>query len=190
MLFPDADRTLELVPHCSSVSRTGWVGDHDIRPLSDQGHQQADALVAALGTDVDAIFSSPALRCRQTVEPLARAANRPIETLEELAEGDGFRKPEAWTEGPLAPMAGPVAGAWAAGRMLRALTIMVDRGAGGRVVASSHGDVIPVLLATLSGISSTPLPRLVPRGGWFRIRLVQGTVAITAHDGVSTHASG
>lgn len=188
MLLGGADFALELVPHCSSAPRDGWVGDHDVRPLSNLGRQQAHALVAALGTDIDAIFSSPALRCRQTVEPLARAANRPVETLAELAEGDGFREPAAWTQGLLAPMAGPAAGAWAAGRMLRALMIMCDRYAGGRVVACSHGDVIPVLLATLCSVSSTPLPRLVDRGGWFGVRLAGGAVAITVRGGVATPA--
>ncbi|WP_146103592.1 histidine phosphatase family protein [Nonomuraea solani] len=48
------------------------MGDHDV--LSDLGKRQAGALVAAIRTDVDGVFSSPALRRRQTVEPLARAA--------------------------------------------------------------------------------------------------------------------
>ncbi len=37
--------------------------------------------------DVQRILTSPYMRCRQTVEPLARALGRPIEERPELAEG-------------------------------------------------------------------------------------------------------
>ncbi len=65
---------VELVPHCSAVAREGWAGDHDDRPLTEQGHRQAAALAAALGTGIDAVYASPALRCRQSVMPVAMAA--------------------------------------------------------------------------------------------------------------------
>jgi broad specificity phosphatase PhoE len=86
MPFADHRLTLELVPHCASVARDGWVGSHDDRPLSDQGRAQAERLVGELGADVDAIYSSPALRCRETVAPLAKAAGQNVVTLDALAE--------------------------------------------------------------------------------------------------------
>jgi 8-oxo-dGTP diphosphatase len=69
MASPAAQLTIELVPHCTSVVRDGWTGSHDVRPLAELGMRQAAALVAAIGTDVDGIYSSPAARCRQTVSP-------------------------------------------------------------------------------------------------------------------------
>jgi broad specificity phosphatase PhoE len=53
-------------------------------------------------------------------------------------------------------------GAWAAGRMLRAVTLMMDTHPRGRVVAASHGDVIPVLLAALSGSFGIPRAASLP----------------------------
>jgi broad specificity phosphatase PhoE len=61
-----AQLTVELVPHCTSVARSGWTDSHDVRPLAELGLRQAAALVPEIGTDVDAIYSSPAERCRQT----------------------------------------------------------------------------------------------------------------------------
>lgn len=78
--------TLELVPHCASVSPDGWDGDHLIHPLTELGHQQAETLVAAVGPNVDAIYSSPALRCLQTVQPLATAAGLPVRVVPELLD--------------------------------------------------------------------------------------------------------
>jgi 8-oxo-dGTP diphosphatase len=71
MALPAAQQlTLELVPHCMSVARDGWAGSHDVRPLTEAGMRQAEALVAAIGADVDGIYSSPTARCRQTVGPV------------------------------------------------------------------------------------------------------------------------
>jgi hypothetical protein len=55
MALPATQLTLELVPHCTSVTREGWTGSHDVRPLAELGLRQAAALVAAIGTDVDGI---------------------------------------------------------------------------------------------------------------------------------------
>ncbi|MEU6721879.1 histidine phosphatase family protein [Nonomuraea sp. NPDC046802] len=174
---------LELVPHTSSMPRTGWVGDHDLRPLSERGRRQADALVTAIGTDVDAVFSSPALRCRQTVAPLAEAAGHTVECLDTLAETERSPQPPDWADGVLAPMAEPLGGAWSAGRMMRAMAIMSGRHEGGRVVAASHGDSIPLVLTTLCALFDVPLPPAIDRGGWYTIRLDQGRATVTAHPG-------
>jgi 8-oxo-dGTP diphosphatase len=64
--------------------------------------------------------------------------------------------------------------------MLRALRGMLDRHPGGRVVASSHGDVIPVLLATVCGAYEVAVPEPVERGGWYRLRFGAGTVTVAA----------
>jgi broad specificity phosphatase PhoE len=172
---------LELVPHCASVSRHGWTDDHSVRPLSPLGHEQARALVAGIGTDITAIYSSPTVRCRQTLAPLSDAAHLPVEDLPELIETDDFAEPAAWISGVFAPIAGPLGGAWAAGRGLRALTIMAERHRDERIVAASHGDIIPSLLATLCAAYGVAVPAIVPRGGWYTIRIGSGNCTIGAN---------
>jgi 8-oxo-dGTP diphosphatase len=185
MALPAAQLTVELVPHCTSVTRDGWTGSHDVRPLAELGMRQAAALVAAIGTDVDGIYSSPTARCRQTVGPLAAAAGLPVHDLAELYEADDFGEPLAGTQGVPDLMVRALGGAWAAGRMLRAVAVMMDAHPCGRAVAASHGDVIPVLLAALSSAFGIPRPRHVGRGGWYTLQFALGDLAITAHDPVS-----
>jgi 8-oxo-dGTP diphosphatase len=184
MALPAARLTIELVPHCTSVVRDGWTGSHDVRPLAELGMRQAAALVAAIGTDVDGIYSSPAARCRQTVGPLAAAARLPVQDLAELYEAGDFGQPAAGT--PRVPdlMVRAVGGAWAAGRMLRAVAMMMDAHPGGRAVAASHGDVIPVLLAALGSAFAIPRPGHVGRGGWYTLQFAPRDLVITAHDPV------
>jgi broad specificity phosphatase PhoE len=55
------------------------------------------ALVDAIGTDLTAVYSSPAARCRQTVGPLAAAAGLPVHDLGELYEAGDFGQPAAGT---------------------------------------------------------------------------------------------
>ncbi len=143
--------TLELVPHCSSVPREGWDGAHRVRPLSERGHVQAHALVGALGADVDAIYSSPAVRCTQTVGPIAEAAGLVVTELPELYEAAGFWEPAEWTHGIFAPVGMAIGGGWSAGQVVRALALMARDHPGGRVVASSHGDVVPAGTVTMVG---------------------------------------
>jgi 8-oxo-dGTP diphosphatase len=185
MALPAARLILELVPHCTSVPREGWTGSHDVRPLAELGRRQAAALVAAIGTDVDGIYSSPTTRCRQTVGPLAVAAGLPVHDLAELYEAGDFDEPAAGT--PQVPdlMVRALGGAWAAGRMLRAVEVMMDAHPRGRAVAASHGDVIPVLLAALSSAFAIPRPRHVGRGGWYTLQFAPGDLGVSAHDPVS-----
>lgn len=65
--------------------------------------------------------------------------------------------------------------------MLRALTLMIGAYPGGRVVAASHGDVIPVLLATLSSAFGIPRAAPVDRGGWYSLRFAPDGLAVTSH---------
>jgi 8-oxo-dGTP diphosphatase len=182
MVLPPTSLTLELVPHCTSVARDGWTGSHDVRPLAELGMRQAQALVAAIGPGLDGVYSSPAQRCRQTVAPIAAAAGLPVRDLAELHEAGDFGEPAA-DEGQVPElMARALGGAWAAGRMLRAVALIMGAHPGGRAVAASHGDVIPVLLATLSSALAIPRPRHVGRGGWYTLRFAAGGLVITPHD--------
>jgi broad specificity phosphatase PhoE len=61
-----------LVRHAYAGNKTNWRHDDGLRPLTDRGLAQADALVETLADDdIAVVWSSPAVRCRQTVEPLA-----------------------------------------------------------------------------------------------------------------------
>jgi 8-oxo-dGTP diphosphatase len=185
MVLPCAQAlTVELIPHCTSVVREGWIGSHDVRPLAELGIRQAKALVAAIGGNVDGIYSSPTARCRQTVEPLAASGGLPVNDLAELYEAGDFGEPAAGIDEIPELIVHALGGAWAAGRMLRAVAIMMDAHPGGRVVAASHGDVVPVLVAALASAAGIPRPRYVGRGGWYTLQLAAGDVAITAHDPV------
>jgi 8-oxo-dGTP diphosphatase len=146
--------------------------------------RQAEALVAAIGADVDGIYSSPTARCRQTVGPLAAAVGLPVNDLAELHEAWDFGEPTTGAAEIPDLMVRALGGAWAAGRMLRAVAIMMDAYPGGRVVAASHGDVVPVLLAALASAFGLPRRRHVGRGGWYTLRFASGDLAVTPHDPV------
>jgi 8-oxo-dGTP diphosphatase len=181
----DADLTVELIPHCESVARAGWTASHDVRPLSDLGHRQAAALVSALGDGIDAIYSSPTARCRQTVGPLAAATGLQILDLAELYEAGDFSEPAAAEFDEPNLMVHAIGGAWAAGRMIRGLETMLAGRRGGRVVAASHGDVIPVLIAALSNSYGVGRPEHVGRGGWYTLLFRPGSLTLDAHDPVT-----
>jgi phosphohistidine phosphatase SixA len=77
-----------LVRHARAGRRQGWKGPDDLRPLSKVGRRQSDSIVAAFeDRTVERIISSPYVRCRQTVEPLAATHHQPVELADALAEG-------------------------------------------------------------------------------------------------------
>jgi phosphohistidine phosphatase SixA len=80
------------IRHAKAGSRSHWEQDDRIRPLSKSGIKQAEALVSVLASyPISAVFSSPYVRCVQTVEPLARARRLAITETASLAEGAGLR---------------------------------------------------------------------------------------------------
>jgi 8-oxo-dGTP diphosphatase len=82
-----------LVRHAHAGSKAGWDGPDLARPLSATGRRQAAGLVARLRHyPVRRILCSPADRCRQTVEPLARQRGLAVEATDLLgvdATADG-----------------------------------------------------------------------------------------------------
>jgi phosphohistidine phosphatase SixA len=61
-----------LVRHADAGLRSAWRGADEWRGLTSVGHEQARALADRLaGLPVQRILSSPSMRCRQTVVPLA-----------------------------------------------------------------------------------------------------------------------
>jgi len=80
--------TIYLVRHAKAGSRRQWKGDDELRPLSKAGRTQARALAKRLsGAGVARIVSSPYVRCRETVEPLADKSGVELEVSDALAEG-------------------------------------------------------------------------------------------------------
>jgi 8-oxo-dGTP diphosphatase len=79
-----------VVRHAKAGDREDWDGDDRLRPLTEAGHRQAQALADRLRIQrIDTILSSPYVRCVQTVEPLAAKLNVPIEPRKDLEEGAG-----------------------------------------------------------------------------------------------------
>lgn len=83
---------LLLLRHATAGHRKPDVDEAEdrLRPLDGRGHRQADALPALYaGFDIARLLTSPYVRCRQSVEPLAEALGLPVEDRGELAEGAG-----------------------------------------------------------------------------------------------------
>lgn len=86
---------LLLVRHAWAGDRNKWEGDDRLRPLDERGRGQSLALVEQLARfPIDAILTSPYLRCAETVAPLAAARGLQAELRQELGEerqySDGF----------------------------------------------------------------------------------------------------
>jgi 8-oxo-dGTP diphosphatase len=138
--------TIELVRHAKAHSRDRWWGKPDReRPLTEAGLDQSKALAREIlaGDPVTALWSSPFVRCVQTLQPLAAKTGLGVDTDDALAEAttlpvvDGG---DAW-----------VAAAWLGGRAVAFVNRICDEHPDGRVVVCSHGDVVPALMAVLVG---------------------------------------
>jgi 8-oxo-dGTP diphosphatase len=89
------------IRHAKAGSRSHWQGDDRARPLSKSGVKQAEGLVSVLGSyAISAVFSSPYLRCVQTVEPLARARRLAVQETRHLAEGARLKGAYRFIEDP------------------------------------------------------------------------------------------
>jgi phosphohistidine phosphatase SixA len=70
-----------LVRHADAGDKRAWTGPDDDRPLSSTGHREAEGLAALLASfPVSEIVSSPAVRCWQTVQPLAEQRRLAVRT--------------------------------------------------------------------------------------------------------------
>lgn len=133
-----------LVRHAHAGDRADWRGDDRLRPLTEKGRLQSEALVASLNPwRITRILTSPYTRCRQTLEPLARARRMRIEETELLEEG---RDPAA---------------------TLRHLVHVAD-GHDHAVAACTHGDIIGGVLgaAQARGVDLGDEPRMQKASTW------------------------
>jgi probable phosphomutase (TIGR03848 family) len=161
--------TVILLRHGRSTSNTVHVlaGRSEGVDLDDKGREQAAELVDRLGdVPIRAVVSSPLLRCRRTIEPLAeRLGVEPLfeERLSEVDYGEWTgRKMADLTKEPLwaVVQAHPSAAEFPGGEGLaqvqaRAVAAVRDHdrrlaeqhGAGALWLACTHGDVIKAVVA-------------------------------------------
>jgi len=112
------------VRHAAAVRRSEWRGAERLRPLSGGGHRQAQRLLDLFGgVAVEHLLTSPDLRCRQTLEPLAAKFGLPVRLDARLAAGRS-------ADGALA---------------------LLDELERRTAVLCSHGDVIPRVIDRLRG---------------------------------------
>ncbi len=110
-----------LVRHAKAGQRRDWHTDDELRPLSNAGWRQATALADTLESlATGPLLSSPYLRCRQTLVPLAERRGVDVCDEERLREGEPFEP---------------------------ALQLLEDAPDG--TVFCTHGDLIPELVQAL-----------------------------------------
>jgi phosphohistidine phosphatase SixA len=84
------DRLLIVVRHGDAGDKGSWDGPDLLRPLSPAGRRQAEGLLLRLEDyPVERILSSPTVRCRQTVEPLAHDRLLQVESVAALGVDAG-----------------------------------------------------------------------------------------------------
>lgn len=91
--LPGGELRVRLVRHGRAEKGSRWDGPDALRPLTDDGLRHAKRIGASLARNrPDRLLSSPFLRCRQTLEPLAQRLGLAVETREWLAKGENPRK--------------------------------------------------------------------------------------------------
>ena len=82
---------VRLIRHAKAGSRFDYVGDDRERPLNKKGRGQAEAIAERLAPLAPSrLVSSPYLRCRQTLEPLATRCGLPVVADARFAEAVSF----------------------------------------------------------------------------------------------------
>jgi 8-oxo-(d)GTP phosphatase len=135
--------TLLLLRHGTAGHRDPAADEAEdrLRPLDERGFRQADALPALYaGYGVERVITSPYVRCRQSVDPLAATLGLSVEDRAELAEG-------------------------VAEAHVRAL---VGELAGSTAVLCTHGDVLGLLLGEEPEKGSTWVVEPGADGGFSR----------------------
>jgi broad specificity phosphatase PhoE len=190
--------TLLLVRHAAhDLLGRALAGRADGVALNGQGRAQAGELVARLARHrIDAIYSSPRQRARETAGPLASVHGLPVEPCEAFDEidfgewtglaFDRLRDEPAWrTWVDRRSMACPPGGepfADVCSRALAGVGRIAQLHPRREVVVVSHGDVIKAVLAGVLGMPLDNLERLEiapaslsileAEGEWRQVRLV------------------
>jgi 8-oxo-dGTP diphosphatase len=139
------------VRHAKAGSRSAWIGDDRDRPLVDNGWEQARELATRLSAlHPSVLWSSPYLRCQQTLQPLGELCGLDVVVDSRLEE-----------ESPLE----------------KSLAILDD--APDNAVLCSHGDVIPDAVNGLirRGMEVGDIPRALKKGSVFVLHRENGLYA-------------
>lgn len=92
---------LTIVRHASAGTKRAWPGPDIDRPLDPDGERDAAELAGLLSRHpVGRLVSSPAVRCLQTLQPLAELAGRPIEAWDGLGTEAGPSNLKACLQDP------------------------------------------------------------------------------------------
>jgi broad specificity phosphatase PhoE len=173
----------------------GRAQGHTDVALDEVGKQQAAATANALaGIEVDEIWCSDLLRCRETVAPIAMRLNRPVSYLRELRErafGDWEGEPIedirlrfdaiASEQGIARTAIRPPSGESLEDVAARIAPLAARlRSATTSIVVVSHGGVSSVLIAHLLGES---VERALERARGFRLRNSSITELVRAGEG-------
>ncbi|WP_407341907.1 SixA phosphatase family protein [Pengzhenrongella phosphoraccumulans] len=96
-----------LVRHAHAGHKADWDRDDNLRPLTARGLVQAESLVRSLADDeIAVVWTSAAVRCRQTVEPLAAARGVVVQDHALLAKDGSVDELLDWIlSNPTAPWA-------------------------------------------------------------------------------------
>lgn len=139
---------VDLVRHAEAGDREAWSGSDSERPLTGKGRRQAEALVTYFKLrEATKVISSPAVRCVQTVEPLARSLNTKISVDARLFEGE-------------APTA----------------VLDLIRKLGEDTVLCSHGDIIGGIVFKLMDEEIAPTDSRFQKASAWRLTCRQGEV--------------
>ena len=170
----DVVAVVHVIRHAVALDRRSWPADDWERPLSSRGRAQAAALAERyVSRRPDQLISSPALRCRQTLEPTAEACSsrlgsvafleegtppalaqaRLMAALDEIGGGQRARPPDGAAEGPAAP--GPL------------------------LLACTHGDVLAGMIELwLDAGVHFDGPMRSPKAVTFELEVTGGTVRL------------
>lgn len=142
-----------LIRHAYAGHKANWDRDDTLRPLTARGVAQAESLVRSLADDdISAIWTSPAVRCRQTVEPLVAARGLVVQDHALLAKDGSVDDLLDWIlSNPTAP--------WA---------------------LCTHGEVLHALLiaARASGLVTAPARATEKGAAWRARRHEDGVMAL------------
>jgi phosphohistidine phosphatase SixA len=131
---------LYVVRHGHAGGRSAWAGPDDERPLTRRGRKQAAGIADQLSAvGLSRLVSSPAMRCMQTLEPLADRLGLRVTADDRLLEGAGADE-----------------------ALALAAELSKERTA---AAMCSHGDVIPEMLRILNaGTTRFKDPLMWPKG--------------------------
>ena len=162
MAYRNKELTILLVRHAEPVAPGTSGFDEYTRPLTAKGIRDAERFRDSLAaTHIDALYSSPYLRARQTIDPIAKARGLTIETIEDLRERRlspvdlpdwGAQLRRSWDDFDYAP-AGGESSRQAQARIVRVLDEIREHRSSGTVMLASHGNLIALAMsAFMAGV--------------------------------------